>query len=154
MRTVLIAVEMLAGSIWVGSLVCLALVSSVARDVLDPAPRIALFRGIGRSYGIVGTAALIVAIGVGGALAGRPSHWTGIITGTFVLAVALVALTALGMSQARRMTERRRRAVDTLGDERLSRSVRRGAVIAGALRGAIAILTLIILVLGAHVIDG
>jgi hypothetical protein len=154
MRTVLIAVEMLAGSIWVGSLVCLALVSTVARDVLDPAPRIALFRGIGRSYGIVGTAALIVAIGVGGVLAGRPSHWTGTVTDTLVLAVALVALTAFGMLQAHRMTERRRQAVDALGDERLSRSVRRGAVIAGTLRGAIAILTLIILVLGAHVIDG
>jgi hypothetical protein len=154
MRTFLIAVEMLAGSIWVGSLVCIAVVSTVARDVLDPSSRIALFRGIGRRYGVVGTAALIAAIGVGCALAGRPSRWTGSMTAALVLAVALVALTALGMLQARRMTVRRLQAVDRLDDEGLSRSVRRGAVVAGALRGAIALLTLIILALGAHVIAG
>jgi hypothetical protein len=75
MRTVLIAVEMLAASTRVGSLVCLALVSSVAREVIDPTSRIELFRGIGRLYGIVGTGALIVADRrVGRISARRPSR--------------------------------------------------------------------------------
>jgi putative copper export protein len=154
MRTVLIAVEMLAASTWVGSLMCLALVSSVAREVLDPTSRIELFRGIGRFYGIVGTGALVVAIGIGIAIAGRPSHWTGTVTGTLLLALVLVAVTGLGMMQARRMTRRRRQAIDAPGDEALLRMIRRGAAMAGALRGSIALLTLIVLVLGAHLIDG
>jgi hypothetical protein len=153
MRATLITVEMLAASIWVGSLACLALVSSVARKVLDPTSRIALFREIGRRYGIVGTGALVVAIGVGVALAGRPSHWTGAVTAALVLSVALVAATVLGMIQARRMTVRRRRALGGPGDAALDRIVRRGAAMAGALRGSIAILTLVILVLGAHAIE-
>jgi hypothetical protein len=69
-RTVLITAEMLAASIWVGSLVCLALISNVARRVLDAPSRIALFRGIGRVYGIVGTAALFVAVAAGGSAQG------------------------------------------------------------------------------------
>jgi hypothetical protein len=94
-RTVLLAVEMLATSIWVGSLACLALVSNVARHVLDQQSRVALFRGIGRVYGIVGTGALVVAIAAGVAIAGRPSQWSVGVTTAFVLAVLLVALRAL-----------------------------------------------------------
>lgn len=154
MRTLLIAVEMLAASIWVGSLVCLALVASVAREVLDPTSRIALFRGIGRLYGIIGTAALIVAIGVGVALAGRPSHWTASVTGALILSVALVVVTALGMIQARRMTVRRRQAIDAPDDQVVTRMIRRGAAMAGALRGSIAVLTLVIVVLAAHLVNG
>ncbi len=154
MRTVLIAVEMLAASIWVGSLVCLALVSSVARDVLDPASRIALFRGIGRLYGVVGTGALVVAIGIGVALAGRPSHWTASVTGALILSGVLVVVTALGMIQARRMTARRRQAIDAPDDQAVTRMIRRGAAMAGALRASIAVLTLAIVVLAAHLVDG
>ena len=39
-RTVLIALELLAASTWVGSLVCLALVARVARRALDEACRV------------------------------------------------------------------------------------------------------------------
>ena len=60
-RTVLIAIEMLAVSIWVGSLVCLALVAKVAREELDDASRVAFFRRIGRLYGVIGTISLVVA---------------------------------------------------------------------------------------------
>jgi len=153
MRTVLIAIEMLAASIWVGSLVCLAVVANAARDALDPASRIALFRGVGRRYGIVGSGALIVAIAVGAALAGRPSHWTAAVWAALMLSIALVVVAALGMAQARRMTVRRRQAVGVPGNDAVHRVVRSGAAVAAALRASIAVLTLVILVLGAHAIN-
>jgi putative copper export protein len=151
-RTVLITVEMLAASVWVGSLVCLALVSSVARRVLDGPSRVALFRGIGRLYGRVGIGALIVAIVGGVAIAGRPSHWATTIRVAIILSVVLVALTLVGMAQARRMTVQRQRALDAPHDASIASKIGRGAAVAGALRGSIALLTLVILALGAHAI--
>ncbi len=152
-RTILIAVEMLAASIWVGSLVCLALVSNVARRLLDPTSRVALFRGIGGLYGRIGTGSLIVAIGAGVAIAGRPSHWSTTIALAVSMSVLLVVLTGVGMAQARRMTIQRQRALNTPHDEASTISVRRGAAVAGALRGSIALLTLVILVVVAHAIN-
>jgi hypothetical protein len=149
-RTVLIATGMLAASIWVGSLVCLALVSSVARRVLDGPSRVALFRSIGRIYGGIGTGALLVAIAAGVAIAGRPSHWETTVSLAIGLAVVLVALTFVGMVQARRMTVQRQLAVDAPEDASIARQIGRGAAVAGALRGSIALVTLVILALGAH----
>ena len=151
-RTVLIAVEMLAASVWVGSLVCLALVSRVARRVLDGPSRVALFRGIGRLYGRVGTGALLVAIAAGVAIAGRPSHWETTVSLAIILSAVLVALTLVGMAQARRMTVQRQRALGAPHDASIASRIGRGAAVAGALRGSIALVTLVILALGAHVI--
>jgi putative copper export protein len=151
-RTVLIATEMLAASVWVGSLVCLALVSSVARRVLDGPSRVALFRGIGRLYGRVGTGALLVAIVAGLAIAGHPSHWETTVTVAVILSAVLVALTLVGMAQARRMTVERQRALDAPRDASIASAINRGAAVAGALRGSIALVTLIILTLGARAI--
>ena len=152
-RTVLIALEMVAGSVWVGSLVCLALASSVARRVLDGQSHVALFRSIGRVYGIVGTGALLLAIASGLALAGRPSRWSVAVTTSIVLSLLLAGLTGVAMRQARVMTIRRQRVLDDPSDEPAARLIRRGATTAGALRGAMGLLTFVILVLGAHLID-
>ena len=152
-RTVLIAVEMLAVSIWVGSLVCLALVAKVAREELDEASRVALFLRIGRQYGIIGTVSLVVAIGAGAAIAWPLSQVGHAGTAIVVLTAVLVLATGTGMVQARRMTVRRRQAIETPENERAARAVRRGAALAGALRGSIALLTLMILLLGAYVLD-
>lgn len=152
-RTTLIAVEMLAVSIWVGSLVCLALVSSVASRELDAASRVALFRGIGRLYGIIGTAALVVAIGAGAAIAWPLSHVGRTGAAVIVLSGVLVLVTAAGVVQARRMSVRRRRAIEKPEDECSAASVRRGAAVAGVLRGSIALLTLVIMLLGADLLN-
>jgi len=152
-RTVLIAVDLLAASIWVGSLVCLALVSNIARRVLDEQSRIALFRSIGRVYGIVGTGALLVAIAAGVAIAGRPSQWSVAVTAAIILSVLLVALTGVAMTQACAMTIYRRRALDQPLDESAVNAIHRGATTAGALRGVMGLLTLVVLVLGAHLLD-
>jgi hypothetical protein len=66
---------------------------------------------------------------------------------------ALALFTGTGMVQARRMTVRRRRAIEKPEDEHAASAVRRGAALAGALRGSIALLTLVILLLGAYVLD-
>jgi hypothetical protein len=153
-RTILIAVELLAGSIWVGSLVCLALISRVARRVLDAPSRITLFRSVGRLYGIVGTGALVVAIAAGVAIAGRPAHWSGSVTASILLSVVLVAFTGAGIVQARAMTVRRQGGVDAPHEVSTENAIRRGAAMAGVLRGVMSLLTLIIVVLGAHLIAG
>jgi len=152
-RTVVIAIEMIAVSIWVGSLVCLALVAKVAREELDEPSRVALFRRIGRLYGVIGTGSLVVAIGAGVAIAWPLSDVGSAGVAVLLLTGVLVLLTAAGMMQARRMTLRRRRAIERPDDELAARTVRRGAAFAGALRGSMALLTLVILLLGAHVLD-
>jgi hypothetical protein len=152
-RMTLIAAGMLAASIWAGSLVCLAVVSSAARQVLDGPSRVALFRRIGRLYGIIGSTALLVAIGAGLALAWPLSRVNGTLAALFVLAGALVVLTAAGMIQARRMTVRRQRLLHAPQDQLAARAVHRGAALAGVLRGSLGAVTLVIVVLGAHLLD-
>jgi hypothetical protein len=151
-RTVLIALVMLGASVWVGSLVCLAVVSAASRTVLDGSARVALFRGIGRLYGVLGPAALLVAIGAGLGLAWPLSELSGTAAAVFWLSGLLVACTAAGMAQARRMTERRRRLLEAPCDPIAARAVRRGAALAAALRASLGVLTLVIIGVSAHVL--
>jgi hypothetical protein len=152
-NTPLVVVELIASCIWVGSLVCLALVANAARTVLDAPGRVALFRVIGRRYGIVGTTSLLVAIGTGLALAWPPSAWSSTIDTAVALAGVLVLATAAGMAQARVMTNVRRRAIGSPEDDDAHRGVRRGRLLAGALRGLMGALTLAIVVLAAQAIS-
>jgi uncharacterized membrane protein len=146
--TPLVALEILAACVWVGSLVCLAVVTNAARRVLDGPAQVALFRAVGRRYGIVGTGALAVAIGVGLAMAWPPAAWSTTIDAAVALAGALVVATVAGMVQARAMTRLRRRAV-TDPQDGIAAAVRRGRRMAGGLRGVMAALTLAIVVLAA-----
>lgn len=148
----LVAVELIATSIWVGSLVCLAVVANVARAVLDTSSQVSFFRAIGRRYAIVGTGALLVAIGAGLALAWPPSSWSDTIDTAVALAGVLVLATVVGMVQARGMRILRRRAMSNPGDHDAARAVRRGRLLAGTLRCLMALVTLAIVVLAAQVI--
>jgi len=143
---------MLAASIWVGSLVCLALVSRAGRRVLDESSFVALFREVGRVYRILGTGALVVAICSGLWLA-WPISVTGVAAALLLSSALLVVTTAAGMAQARAMTMRRMRALSEPNDQEVARVVRRGAAIAGMLRGLMGLLTLVILVLGAGLVE-
>jgi len=147
----LVAVELLAACIWVGSLVCLALVTNAARRVLDGPAQVALFRAVGRRYAVVGTGALAVAIGVGLAMSWPPAGWSTTIDAAVALAGALVLATVAGMVQARAMTRLRRRAVADPEDG-IAAAVRRGRRLAGGLRGIMAALTLALVVLAAQAI--
>jgi hypothetical protein len=153
MSTPLVAVELLAACIWVGSLVCLALVANVARKVLDGPSQATFFRAVGRRYGMVGTGSLLVAIGAGLALAWPPASWSSTIDAAVALAGVLVLATAVGMIQARQMTTLRRQAMGAPDDQIVAGAVRRGRLVAGALRGLMALVTLAIVVLAAQAIS-
>lgn len=145
--SVLTGVLVLAAAVWVGGLVAIALVARVATATLDPSGRIAFFRGLGRTYGVVGTTALAVAYASGAALV-YDRDWDGVLIAAAVVATALAATLAVGVAQARRMSRLRRRALEHADDAHLAQRVRRGAGRAGALRGLIALLSLALLSLG------
>jgi uncharacterized membrane protein len=148
--TPLVALQALAASIWMGGLVAIFVVARAASATLEPAERIALFRSIGRSYGIVGSVALLVAL-ASSALLLRHHPWEALLIAATIVAALLVATLAAGMAQARAMTRLRHRALADSGG--LDAEVRRGAALATALRAAIGALTLALLVLGAALVS-
>lgn len=145
--TPLVALHALTASIWVGGLVAIAVVSRAAETTLAPGQRVALFRAVGRAYGIVGATALLLALASGVILLSG-HEWEGLLAAAAATAGALLVATAAGIAQARAMTRLRRRALAEPGDHTLRASVDRGARLAGALRGTIAALTLALVVLG------
>jgi uncharacterized membrane protein len=144
----LVAVELVAASIWIGGLVAIFIVARTASATLGPTDRIAFFRSLGRTYAIVGSVALLVALAVGAVL--LDDHpWEGLLIATAIVAGALILALATGMAQARAMTRLRRRA---LKEPALDERVRRGAGLAGALRALIGVLTLALVILAAALI--
>ena len=143
----LMAVLMLATAVWIGGLVAIFVVARVADATLGGAERVAFFRGLGRAYGLVGGVALTAALASGAVLASR-YRWDGDLAASAVVAAALVATTAAGSAQARRMTRLRRDALRDPGSAELAAKVRRGARNATVLRAAIAALSLALLGLG------
>ena len=73
--TLLITVELLTASIWIGSMVCLVVVSSIAKQSLEPPARVQLFRGIGRAHADGGTGQLLTAVLLGLVLPGVAPNW-------------------------------------------------------------------------------
>jgi len=138
-----------AASVWLGGLIAIAVVARVATATLDAAARITFFRGLGRAYGIIGTASLALAYGTGAALLyGR--SWNGTLIAAVTIAAALAATLAVGVAHARRMTRLRRQSLDVPDDEVLASRVQREAARAGGLRVLIAVLSLALLALGVH----
>ncbi len=119
----LVAIELIAASIWVGGMVCLAIIAKAARGVLDESSQVAFFRAVGRRYGIVGTASLLIAIAAGLALAWSPPSWSRIICAAVILAGILVVATVIGMVQARAMTALRRKVIANPKDNSASEAV-------------------------------
>ncbi|MGH9083192.1 MAG: hypothetical protein ACRDWN_07600 [Acidimicrobiales bacterium] len=148
----LVAVEILAACIWVGSIVCLIVVTGAARQVLDGRTQVAFFRAVGRRYAVVGTLSLVVAIGAGLALSWPPSSWSSTADAATALAGVLVLATAASMVQARTMTRLGRRAVGTPEDDGARRAVRRGRKVATALRSLMGAVTFAIVLLAAAAI--
>ncbi len=146
-ETSLTAVLVLATAVWIGGLVAIFVTARVAHATLGVAERVTFFRGLGRAYGPVGGVALAVALASGAALASERS-WSGQLTASAAVAAALVAVTAAGVVQARRMTRLRQDALRASGRPELTARVRRGARSAAILRTAIAALSLALLALG------
>lgn len=145
---VLVFVVLLGASVWVGGFVAIVVVARIVRRQLERPAQVAFFRALGRTYGIVGGSALLVALaGGGGLLAGHA--WDGVVLAALVLAASLVLVTAAGVAQARGMTRLRRRMLAEPGDGALVEQVRRGARRAMVLRAAIGGLSVALLALAA-----
>jgi uncharacterized membrane protein len=144
----LVVLLVVGASVWVGGYLTIAVVASVARRTLGAGDRVAFFRALGRSFGPFAGAALAVALMAGGTLA-LQNGWSGVLTAATVVAAAVVLVTVVGVVQARRMTQLRQRLLRQPDDGSLADVVRRGARNAAVLRGAIGLLTLALVVLGA-----
>ena len=140
-------VLVLATSIWVGGLVTLAVVARVASRTMTAADRVQFFRGLGRAYGPVGGVALGTAL-VTGAVLVVDQPMDGPVVAGSVVASALVVTTAVGVGQARRMTQLRLRTVVSAEDPRMSHVVRRGAIRAAVVRLLIGALSVALLCIG------
>lgn len=147
-RTIAISVVLLGGSIWVGSMVCLAVVARVATRVLSTTDRVELFADVGRIYRVLGTTALVAAACAGAVLAGRPDDWGPLTMTAFVLAGFLLGLSLAGMRQAHRMTAMRRRMPPQ--SPRLLRAGRDATV----LRSLMGLVTVAIVLVAAGVLAG
>ena len=140
-------VLVLATSIWVGGLVTIAVVGRVASRTLTAADRVQFFQGLGRTYAPIGGVALGTAL-VTGAILVVDQPLDGLVVAGAVVASVLVAATAVGVVQARRMTVLRLRAAASMEDWRVRNAVRRGAMGAALLRALIGALSLVLVFLG------
>jgi hypothetical protein len=137
-----------AAATWIGGVVTLFIVARVASRTLEPAARVAFFRGLGRVHGVVGTLALLIALGLGAALlSDHPID--GVFIAAMAVAAGLLAATALGVRSARQMTRLRRALAQHREDPELARRVQAGARSAAAQRTAIGVLTFALIALGA-----
>ena len=147
-EAIVVAVLVLATSVWIGGYVAIVVVARTAAGTLDPGSRIAFFRSLGRGYLRVGLPALLVALATGAILAGDHDLDALLVT-TGVVALVLLASFAIAVAQARRMTVLRLRLLETPSDRRLHERVRRGARAAAGLRAALGLLSVALVALGA-----
>ncbi len=146
-HTLLVALLVLSASVWTGGIVTIVVVARSARLSLEPAARVALFRHLGRAYLGVGATALVVALASGATLVTRRG-WDGPAVASGVVAALIVAVLVVAVGQARRMTVLRQSAAEDGADTGLAKRIAAGGRAAGALRGLLGVLTLVLVVLG------
>ncbi len=98
-----LAVHLLALSVWVGNLVALPLIVGVVRELADDDLQAVFFPRMGRVFGTAGTVGLVVAILTGAVAAGSPGDWSAAATGALVTGVVLLVVTSAAMVQAVRV---------------------------------------------------
>ena len=145
-QAILLAVFVIASSVWVGGFVAIAIVARAATVSLDPQHRVAFFHSLGRSYFWLGAPALLIALATGVVLL-RGHGWDALLVVTVIIAAVLVALLGVAVGQAQKMTQLRRCALGADDEELLARMARGGRV-AAVLRGVLGLLTLTLIVLG------
>lgn len=146
-QAVLLAVFILAGCVWVGGYVAIAVVARTAAAVLEPGQRVVFFRALGRAYLLIGAPALVIALGTGAGLL-RDHPWDATLIATTAVAAALAGSFAVAVVQARRMTRLRRAALADPQETGLARRISTGARAAAALRAALGLLSVTLVVLG------
>lgn len=106
----LLGLVILGAAVWMGGFVAIMVVNATSKKSLEPAQRIALFRGLGRNYLRVAAAAFALVVIPGAVLlASRP--WDGFTLAILMAALLLVGLTCVAVQQARRMTRMRKAAL-------------------------------------------
>lgn len=108
----LLGLVILGAAVWMGGFVAIMVVNATSKKSLEPAQRIALFRGLGRNYLRVAAVAFALMVIPGGVLlALRP--WDGFTLAILLAALLVVVLTCVAVRQARRMTRMRKAALAT-----------------------------------------
>lgn len=147
LQVTLLAVLLVATSVWIGAWVAAILVARTATATLSPQVRVAFFRRFGPLYGITTTIALVVAYACGLALLiGMP--WTALSTWLVVLSVILAVALYAGVLQARGQRRQRQQLARTPDDAALRARIASGARAAGVLRASLGVISVLILVLG------
>lgn len=136
-----------ATAVWLGGFVTLVIVARTTRRTLEPAQRVALFRGLGRAFGGTAGGALCIGLACGIALL-LGTSWSDLITTAVVLAGCLVVTTLGGVVQARRMTRLRRAALGDPDNPGVHADVQRGARRATGVRALIGVLSVALVVVG------
>lgn len=147
-QALLLAVLVLATSVWVGGYLAIAVVARTATATLDPGARVMFFRTLGRRYLLIGVPALLIAL-IAGAVLLRRHDWDALLIVTVSVAAALLLLLAVAVDQARKMTRLRRRAHGEPADKDLAEQVTRSGHRAAALRAMLGLLSVALVALGA-----
>lgn len=146
LKGVLLGLLLISAAIWLGGWVTLVLVARSTTATLQRHDRVAFFKHFGRRFGIVATVALIVAL-VTGCVLLAAATWTLVSTVLVFAAAVLVAVLAVGVAQARRMTRLRRASLAAPDDRTLAERVTAGGRRASVLRAGIGAISLLIFVL-------
>jgi hypothetical protein len=143
----LLGVLMLAAGVWMGGFIAIMIVSATSKKSLGAKERVALFRGLGRSYLKVAAIAF-VAIIVPGVILLTFRNWDGYSLAVVLLAVVLVFVTAVAVRQARQLTRMRKAHAhaESPGDALSAASMASTAAAARVLRAGIGLLSLAIFV--------
>lgn len=146
-QALLVAVLVLACSVWVGGYVAAAISARTTAATLQASDRIAFFRALGRTYLRVDVPALAVALVVGAVLLAARG-WDAWAWAATAVAVALVLVLAIAIAQARRMTVLRTRSLSE-PDGAAAAQVRGGSRRAAVLRAVLGVLSVALVVIGA-----
>lgn len=108
MIVALLSIHLIAFAIWVGNLVALPITVRLLRPMADPKLLAQYFPKMGRMFGTIGTAALIVAILTGAIISGAPAEWSTAVWGAIIAALVTLVITSIAMVQAVRVGKLRR----------------------------------------------
>lgn len=147
-QAIVLALLILATSVWIGGYVAIAVVARTAAATLDPATKVVFFRSLGRAYLWVGLPALLIALATGAILL-RDRPWDALLISAVIVAVGLIVLLAIAVAQARAMTRLRRRFLADQADPQLELQIKRRGRAAALLRAALGVVSVVLVVLGA-----
>jgi putative copper export protein len=155
------SLHLIGGAVFVGGMVMLGLVASIARRIIPDEARVEFFRQVGQRFLIVGGLALLIAIATGTDMASDRDVWGNLTATTYgktllaklILVGVVVVLTAFhSLVQGPALSRLREQAISRPDDEELSADIRRRAAQAGIVSALNLTATLTILVLAARLL--